>query len=140
MERLLLTAAGLTVFGAGLIGFCEESSGQALPQKMWSIPSPVLPLGYCSISVGSTTATAASLSCASSSILTPPGTLGQVYALVEAAGQVWFRDDGVTPSSTSGFPMASNTNQIFTENPLSSVQFIGSSTSTQINVLWYGVR
>jgi hypothetical protein len=127
----LLLVAGLLAAG--------PAPAQNTPQKVWTLPSPVVRLGYCSLAV-STSAVGFS-GCSGGIPSAPPGTLGPVEAIVEAVGAMNFRDDGTAPTSSAGggFPLTAGQNWTFTTVPLSQVQFIAGSATT-LNVLFYAIR
>lgn len=73
---------------------------------------------------------------ANATTLTVPD--GARYALIvpEQAG-VRYRDDGTSPTSTVGMPMAAGDSLWYTGR-LQSISFIRTDTTTVLNILYYG--
>ncbi len=120
-----------------LAALAAPAGAQQLPQKVWTSAAPLVPLGYCQLAVP--TSAVGFASCSGGIPSGPADTLGPVIAIVEAVGAVTFRDDGVAPTSTVGFPLAAGQTWTFTTSPLSAVRFIA-STATTLNVLFYAVQ
>jgi hypothetical protein len=134
---MMRTTRTAIVAAALWLGALAAAAAQQLPQKVWTLQSPVVPLGYCSLAVPATTATSLS-GCPIPSA--PAGTLGPVVAIASPVAPVTFRDDGTAPTSgTPGFPLVAAQLWTFTTNPLSNVQF-WATAATSVNVLFYAVR
>src|SRR5690349_10055841 len=106
------------LLSVALVAFTSAGAwAQSAPQKVWTMASPVNALGYCQLAAISA---ATSLSACSGGI--PAGATLAVVAIETAA--VRFRDDGVAPTATVGFPLAIGAQWSATGNPLSNFQVI----------------
>jgi hypothetical protein len=132
MSRRFLTALAL------LAALASPAGAQQLPQKVWTLQSPLVPLGYCQLSVPTSPAVGFS-GCSGGIPSGPADGLGAVVAIVEAVGAMTFRDDGTAPTSAVGFPLTAGQVWTFTTSPLSQVRFIA-GTATTANVLFYAVQ
>jgi hypothetical protein len=132
MLRAAIAAAALSL--APLAG----AAAQQLPQKVWTLQSPLVSLGYCQLT--SISASTALTACAGGIPAAPAGTLGPVLAIVQPSASANYRDDGTAPSATVGMQIAANQAVTITTNPLSNFQIIPTTGSITVNVLFYAVR
>lgn len=111
------------------------AAAQTLPQKVWTLQSPMVDLGdyQCtSVSIATSLLTCSGLSAIPA---------GAVFAVVQVeTNAARWRTDGTAPTAGVGQPLAVLTPIYFSVNPLSNVQLIPQSSTMTIDVSFYGVR
>lgn len=113
-------------FFAGLL-FLLLSGVTALAQT--SPAQPLVPLGYCQLtSIDAATA----LSACSGGI--PSG--ARLAYLIPEAQAIRYRDDGTSPTSGVGFPLAVGASVFYT-GTLSKVSVISQTSGAKLNILFY---
>lgn len=124
MKRINLKTALLALWTLLMAG-----TGPALAQG--AVPGqPVVPLGYCQVTLSSA---AVGLSSCSGGI---PAGATMAYLAVETAN-ARYRDDGMAPTTTAGFPALSTAAPFLYTGPLSKLQFIAQTGSPVLDVLFY---
>lgn len=113
---------------------CAPALAQQLPQKVWTLQSPLVPLG--------TNCQLTSISAVTTLAACPGGIpTGAVFAVVQVeTNAARWRDDGAAPTSAIGQPLQVSTPIYFTVAPLSNVQLIPQSGSMTVDINFYGVR
>jgi hypothetical protein len=137
--RRFLSAALALLFSATL---AFGAFGQALPQKVCTLQSPMVALGYCQQTSVSTAVGLNSGSGACASGIPA----GAVLAVVEVESQTarW-RDDGTAPTASVGMPLAAGapytfTSQVTDDNALADVKLIPETGSMTVDATFYGIR
>lgn len=111
---------------AGLLLASAAKAQVPVGPPVQSAPYAYAPLGYQQMA-----------SLASATFL-PNIPASAIYAFVVCSGQaVFWRDDGVAPTTTVGNPLPVNTQIIFSTKPLSAVQIIQAVASATCNVEYY---
>jgi hypothetical protein len=128
MRRSVLTALWLLLA-------IVPAWAQTLPQKVWTLQSPMVDLGdyQCtSISIATSLLTCSGLSAIPA---------GAVFAVVQVeSNAARWHTDGTAPTASVGQPLAVLTPIYFSVNPLSNVQLIPQTSTMTIDVSFYGVR
>ena len=119
MKRMLALGVAAILLGA---------QTRPPPQTVGVIPAGKVVLGYCQLSVS----TAVSLSSCSNGI---PSGAAFFYATPETASVRW-RDDGVAPTASVGYPLAPPSQLVYSGN-IGAIQFIAQSGTSTLNVAFY---
>jgi hypothetical protein len=119
-----------------LAALAAPAGGQQLPQKVWTLPSPFISLGYCQLTTISVATSLSSCPIPSA----PAGTVGDVLAIVQPSAAANFRDDGTAPTASTGIALAANQVWQVTTNPLSNFQIIPQTGTITVNVIFYATR
>jgi hypothetical protein len=127
-----------SLLAAPMLIWAAPTTAQQIPMKTWTLPAPVISIGYCQLT-GVATATPLS-SCSGGIPTAPAGTLAPILALVQPTANANWRDDGTSPTSTTGRQLSSNSILTLTTNPMSAFRIIPTTGSMTVNVMFYAVR
>lgn len=112
-------------------GGISSSIGPSTP--IYVKDQPLTPLGYAQYTLGATAETLATM--AGGSI--PAGAL-YVYVQVDPAGNtIRWRDDGVAPTTSVGFPLLASTFFQYEGTPLSAFKAISTTGTSIVNLAFY---
>jgi hypothetical protein len=106
--------------------FCWN--GSAVVMCSAGTPASVVPLGYCQLSV----TTAVLISTCSGGI---PAAATLAYVTPETAAVRW-RDDGVAPTTTVGYPVTTNAQLTYSGN-LAALRVVAQSGAAVVNIAFY---